>query len=77
MVCGCVRVCAQEVAAAFNVRGFPTFLFLRGGQLVDTVVGGDPRALEAAIVQLSSGGAPSSGEAADSGPACVVPGMVR
>lgn len=63
-----------QLATAFGVRGFPTFLFLRGGRMVDQVVGADPAALEATIVRLSSGEG-GAAEGADAGPPCVVQGM--
>jgi thioredoxin 1 len=41
-----------RVAAQYNVRSIPTILFLKGGKVVDTVVGAVPRpALESKIQQ--------------------------
>lgn len=33
----------QRTAARFNVRSIPTLLFFKGGQVVDQVVGAQPR----------------------------------
>jgi thioredoxin 1 len=43
----------QRSATQYNVRSIPTILFLRDGQVVDTVVGAVPRqALESRLKQL-------------------------
>ena len=39
---------AQELA----VRAMPTFMIFRDGEIVETVVGANPKALEAAIKKI-------------------------
>ncbi|EAW17665.1 thioredoxin family protein [Aspergillus fischeri NRRL 181] len=39
----------SEVAAELGVRAMPTFMFFKGGEKVNEVVGANPPALEAAI----------------------------
>jgi thioredoxin 1 len=34
----------EELAAEFGIRNIPTILFFRGGQLIDKVVGAQPKA---------------------------------
>ena len=34
----------EELAAAFGIRNIPTILFFKGGQVVDKIVGAQPKA---------------------------------
>ena len=71
----------QALSAGFGVTAFPTFLFLRGGHVVETMRGADPAGLEANIVRLLSGGGGAAGSdeaaaaAADPSMDSGVPGM--
>ena len=42
------------VAQMCSVSAMPTFQFFKKGQKVDELVGADPRALEAKLIQLAS-----------------------
>jgi len=41
-----------DLAQELNIRAMPTFAFFKDGELAKTVVGANPKALEAAIVEL-------------------------
>ena len=34
---------AQDIAQAYDVSGMPTFIFLKRGNILDQVVGADPK----------------------------------
>jgi len=38
-----------DLAQALNIRAMPTFVLFKGGELVEEVVGANPKAIEAAI----------------------------
>lgn len=42
----------QDVAEAYNVEAMPTFLFIKGGEKVDSVVGGRKDDIHTKIVAL-------------------------
>jgi len=42
-----------DLAQELNIRAMPTFVFFKDGELAKTVVGANPKVLEAAIVELA------------------------
>lgn len=56
----------QDLAARYNVSAMPTFLFMRGTQVIARLQGASPAALEAKVLELG-GNASSSAELATGG----------
>ncbi|TIA88359.1 hypothetical protein E3P99_02627 [Wallemia hederae] len=53
---------AKDVAAKYRVSAMPTFVFIKGGQVVDTVKGANAAGIEAAIKKHASGSSSFSGK---------------
>ncbi|KAJ5759116.1 Thioredoxin [Penicillium odoratum] len=57
----------QELAQAYGVRAYPTFLVFENGRKTQTVTGADPRRLNEVIQKLASEATKSDGAAAGDG----------
>lgn len=45
---------AQDIAQQYKIRSIPTFLFFRGGEVVDRLIGADPKELENKCAALAA-----------------------